>query len=37
VTRPRSRIVWVPGVLGPILGVMRNIPSPLWRRISGDR
>ena len=37
VTRPRSRVVWVPSVLGPILGVMRNVPSPVWRRISGDR
>lgn len=37
VTEPRSRIVWVPRVLGPILGVLRAAPSPVWRRVAGDR
>lgn len=34
---PRSRIVWVPSLLGPLMGVLRNVPSPLWRRVAGDR
>ena len=33
----RNRIVWVPAVLGPMLGVLRIVPAPLWRRIAGDR
>lgn len=33
----RSRIVWVPRTLGPAFGVFRNVPSPAWRRIAGDR
>jgi len=32
-----NRIVWVPGRLGPMMGVLRNVPAPLWRRIAGDR
>jgi decaprenylphospho-beta-D-erythro-pentofuranosid-2-ulose 2-reductase len=34
---PTNRIVWVPGRLGPLMGVLRNVPAPLWRRIAGDR
>ena len=33
----RSRVVWVPRVLGPAFGVFRNLPAPAWRRIAGDR
>lgn len=33
----RSRIVWVPWALGPLMGVLRLVPRPLWRRIAGDR
>ena len=33
----RNRVVWVPPVLGPLMGVLRNVPAPLWRRIAGDR
>lgn len=32
-----NRIAWVPGRLGPMMGVLRNVPAPLWRRIAGDR
>jgi decaprenylphospho-beta-D-erythro-pentofuranosid-2-ulose 2-reductase len=32
-----NRIVWVPGRLGPMMAVLRNVPAPLWRRIAGDR
>ncbi len=37
VTAPRSRIVWVPRILGPLMGVLRLVPSAWWRRIAGDR
>lgn len=33
----RSRIVHVPRVLGPMFGVMRALPRPIWRRVAGDR
>ncbi len=33
----RREIVWVPRILGPIMALMRVLPRPLWRRISGDR
>ena len=33
----RTRVVWVPAILGPLLGVLRLAPRPLWRRIAGDR
>jgi len=29
--------VCVPSVLGPLFGVLRLAPRPLWRRIAGDR
>jgi len=32
-----SRVVWVPGTLGPLMAVMRATPRPLWRRIAADR
>jgi len=37
VARERSGVVSVPPVLGPLFGVLRNLPGPLWRRIAGDR
>jgi decaprenylphospho-beta-D-erythro-pentofuranosid-2-ulose 2-reductase len=37
VTSDHSRIVHVPKVLGPLFGLMRATPRPLWRRISADR
>jgi decaprenylphospho-beta-D-erythro-pentofuranosid-2-ulose 2-reductase len=37
VTSDRSRIVHVPSVLGPMFGILRLLPRPLWRRIAGDR
>lgn len=37
VAAPGSRIVWVPRVLGPMMAVLRVVPSPLWRRIAADR
>lgn len=33
----RSRIVWAPPLLGPMMAVLRNIPRPLWRRVAGER
>lgn len=33
----RSRVVWVPPLLGPMMGILRNVPAPLWRRVAGDR
>jgi hypothetical protein len=36
-SRGRSGVVWVPPLLGPLFGVLANLPSPLWRRIAGDR
>lgn len=35
--RRRSAVVWVPPLLGPLFGVLANLPTPLWRRIAGDR
>lgn len=32
-----KRVVWVPGRLGPMFAVLRNVPAPLWRRIASDR
>jgi len=37
ISSPRNRIVWVPARLGPLMGVLRNVPAPLWRRVAGDR
>ena len=37
VQRGRSGVVWVPPLLGPLFAVLANVPSPLWRRIAGDR
>jgi len=36
-TATRNRIVWVPPLLGPLMGILRNAPAPLWRRVAGDR
>lgn len=36
-SRGRSGVVWVPPLLGPLFGVLANLPAPLWRRIAGDR
>ena len=33
----RSRVVWVPPLLGPMMGVLRNVPRPVWRKVAGDR
>lgn len=33
----RRRVVWVPARLGPLFGVLRNVPAPVWRRIAGER
>lgn len=35
--RGRSGVVWVPPLLGPLLGVLSNVPAWLWRRIAGSR
>lgn len=32
-----SRIVWVPGTLGPLMGILRVAPRSVWRRIAADR
>jgi hypothetical protein len=37
VRSPRSRVVHVPTVLGPLFLVLRCLPAPLWRRVAGDR
>ena len=37
VLSPRSRIVHVPRVLGPMFAVMRTLPRPVWRRVAGTR
>ena len=34
---PRRHTVSVPPLLGPMFGVLRNAPRPVWRRIAGDR
>lgn len=31
----RRETVWVPGTLGPIFGLLRLLPRPLWRRLPG--
>jgi NAD(P)-dependent dehydrogenase (short-subunit alcohol dehydrogenase family) len=33
----RHGVVWVPPVLGPLFGVLRIVPAPVWRVIAGDR
>lgn len=33
----RSRVVWVPPKLGPMMAVLRNVPAGVWRRIAADR
>lgn len=33
----RSRIVWVPPVLGVIMGALRIAPRSVWRRVAGNR
>lgn len=35
--RGASQVVWVPAGLGPLLAVLSNTPTALWRRIAGDR
>lgn len=32
-----TEVISVPRVLGPMFGVIRALPRPLWRRIAGDR
>lgn len=32
-----SRIIHVPAPLGPLFGLLRAMPRPVWRRIAGDR
>ncbi|HNI34896.1 MAG TPA: SDR family NAD(P)-dependent oxidoreductase [Microthrixaceae bacterium] len=32
-----SRIVWVPGHLGPMMSVLQLAPRSVWRRVAGDR
>ena len=32
-----SRIVWVPGTLGPLMGALRLAPRSVWRRVAADR
>lgn len=34
---PRREVVSVPRILGPLFGVIRMLPRPLWRRVAGDR
>ncbi|UDY35671.1 SDR family NAD(P)-dependent oxidoreductase [Dermatobacter hominis] len=34
---PRRDVASVPRVLGPLFGVVRALPRPLWRRVAGDR
>jgi decaprenylphospho-beta-D-erythro-pentofuranosid-2-ulose 2-reductase len=36
-TAGRGGVLWVPPVLGPLFGVLANVPGALWRRIAGDR
>jgi decaprenylphospho-beta-D-erythro-pentofuranosid-2-ulose 2-reductase len=35
--RGRHRPTWVPPLLGPAFGILRNVPAPVWRRIAGNR
>lgn len=37
VARGRTGVVWVPGVLRFVFGLLRVMPRPVWRRIAGDR
>jgi decaprenylphospho-beta-D-erythro-pentofuranosid-2-ulose 2-reductase len=37
VARGRSRVVWVPRLLGPLFALFRVLPAGLWRRVAGDR
>ena len=32
-----GQIVWVPRLLGPLMGTLRLAPRSIWRRIAGDR
>ncbi len=36
-TKPRSQIVHVPRLLGPLFAFLRATPRPVWRKIAGDR
>jgi decaprenylphospho-beta-D-erythro-pentofuranosid-2-ulose 2-reductase len=35
--RNHRGVVWVPPILGPLFGALRQTPAPVWRRIAGDR
>ncbi|HTO01298.1 MAG TPA: SDR family NAD(P)-dependent oxidoreductase [Microthrixaceae bacterium] len=35
--RGSAQVVWVPSLLGPMFAMLSNVPTGLWRRISGDR
>lgn len=35
--RSAEPVVWAPRVLAPMFGVLSNVPTVLWRRVSGDR
>jgi decaprenylphospho-beta-D-erythro-pentofuranosid-2-ulose 2-reductase len=37
VTEPRSQVVHVPHRLGPLFGMLKLAPRPIWRRIAGNR
>jgi len=35
--RGRPEVVWVPPLLGAVMGVLVNAPRTVWRRVCGDR
>lgn len=35
--RRRGGVVWVPRRLGPLFAVLSNLPTPIWRKVAGDR
>lgn len=37
VTAGRRGVLWVPPILGPIVGAAALAPAAIWRRIAGDR
>jgi len=37
VVRGRSRVVWVPRILGPAFALLRLLPAGVWRRVAGDK
>lgn len=33
----KGGVLWTPKILGPLFGVLSVLPTPIWRRVAGDR